>query len=366
MKTVFTNRDICHVFANSRATTQTNGRTSSGSIFFLNDTIYSYGEHFPMAGFLRAAILDDYGHSMYVVLVNPDSYSVTTNKHQAYVRGAFHGLTYRTFSVPLPRNWNARQGLTPEMAEAAQTRYAKECEDLMGKAKRSRKYADSLRDSAKGTFAEWVDFCRHFDLQAPAGGDELNPDAIASELEAIAERHRIRLADQSREDAIRNASRNVGAFDAFRNGASDYAARELSHFIGKTYGLPPELHHLSAALAMDGHGQIRTPEDGPIEVVTSRGARVALGDFMRAYAILQKNPSALKGRHIGAFEIVDVVGDALHGGYVSIGCHAIPLAECDRIARTVGNNPPTIDPVADALAELERKAERTPKATATA
>lgn len=53
-----------------------------GSVFAQGDTIYSYGTHFPMATVYR----DNKGRARFV-LVNGDTYSVTTSGHQSMVRG---------------------------------------------------------------------------------------------------------------------------------------------------------------------------------------------------------------------------------------------------------------------------------------
>lgn len=69
MKTVFNNSEICHVFARQ---SQTEGKTSNGSMFFRNNVIYSYGYHFPMA-----AIDIDKN----IVFFTSRTYSITTAKH---------------------------------------------------------------------------------------------------------------------------------------------------------------------------------------------------------------------------------------------------------------------------------------------
>lgn len=79
MKTVFSNSEICHVFARQ---TQETGRTSNGSIFFRNNVIYSYGHHFPMC-----AIVGN------LAVITNRSYSNTTAKHLIKVRQAVSHLT---------------------------------------------------------------------------------------------------------------------------------------------------------------------------------------------------------------------------------------------------------------------------------
>lgn len=75
MKTVFSTRQCVHVWAQQ---SQEKGRSSKGSIFFQDKTIWSYGTHFPMAHFWN----DE------TVIINSDSYSSTTQKHMSYVRQA--------------------------------------------------------------------------------------------------------------------------------------------------------------------------------------------------------------------------------------------------------------------------------------
>ncbi len=75
MKTVFTNYDCVHTFAQR---TQNNGRTSNNNIFFEGDKIYSYGYHYELGRFL-----DDK-----TILINNEGYSVTTGKHIRLLMGA--------------------------------------------------------------------------------------------------------------------------------------------------------------------------------------------------------------------------------------------------------------------------------------
>lgn len=75
MKTVFDNKQLAHVWAQQ---SQDAGRSNNGNVFFHGPTIYSYGHHFPLAHFFTDNI----------VLINGDSYSNSTSKHQSYVRQA--------------------------------------------------------------------------------------------------------------------------------------------------------------------------------------------------------------------------------------------------------------------------------------
>jgi hypothetical protein len=74
MKTVFSNSEVAHIWASQ---TQNEGRSSNGSYFFRNNTIYSYGHHFPIA-----TIKDN------VCYFTTRSYSNSTAKHINYAAGA--------------------------------------------------------------------------------------------------------------------------------------------------------------------------------------------------------------------------------------------------------------------------------------
>jgi hypothetical protein len=90
MKTVFNNSMVCHVWANQ---SQEHGRNSNNSLYFENDTIYSYGRHFPIA-----KIVDDY-FGQPTVLFNQANYSNTTAKHQSDCHYAIDKEKYNQFTV---------------------------------------------------------------------------------------------------------------------------------------------------------------------------------------------------------------------------------------------------------------------------
>jgi hypothetical protein len=79
MKNIFTNSELAHTYANQ---SQQRGRTSSGSFYFEGKTIYSYGQHFPIANI----VTNDKGEE--VMLFTYRNYSNTTSKHISIVRNA--------------------------------------------------------------------------------------------------------------------------------------------------------------------------------------------------------------------------------------------------------------------------------------
>lgn len=84
MRKVFANSMVAHVWAQQ---TQPEGRSANGNLYFNGGVIFSYGSHFPIARFCSERIGD-----RQVVLISNQSYSVSTSRHQTYVRRALHGL----------------------------------------------------------------------------------------------------------------------------------------------------------------------------------------------------------------------------------------------------------------------------------
>ena len=94
-------KQLLHIFAQRE---KPSGKC--GTVFFDGDTAYSHGTHFPLATF------HDHKRRGTIVLLNSQSYSNTTSKHQAHAR---HGivtdqkyasvlstLTVSTNKAPLP------------------------------------------------------------------------------------------------------------------------------------------------------------------------------------------------------------------------------------------------------------------------
>ena len=75
MRKVVSPQDVAHLFATQ---SQSEARTQSGSLYFYNDKIYSYGSHFCIARFVDSKTL----------LFTERRYSKSTSKHINYVRHA--------------------------------------------------------------------------------------------------------------------------------------------------------------------------------------------------------------------------------------------------------------------------------------
>src|SRR4051794_17602476 len=81
MRTVVDSREVAHLWAH-RA--QEHARDRGGKLYFNGDTIYSYGEHFPIARHV-------YHGDQHIVLFTCMGYSNTTSRHKRRVLSALNG-----------------------------------------------------------------------------------------------------------------------------------------------------------------------------------------------------------------------------------------------------------------------------------
>lgn len=76
------NRDVANAYAHNRV-------MHSLHMYIDNGAIYSYGDHFPIA--YRTG---KYSNGQEIALINSDSYSVTTNRHQHEVKRALNNCAF--------------------------------------------------------------------------------------------------------------------------------------------------------------------------------------------------------------------------------------------------------------------------------
>lgn len=98
MKTVFSNSELAHIWIHGK---QDYGRNGNGSFYFDDNTIYSYGSHFPIATKLTNK------RGEICILYTTESYRITTAKHKNEVwRAIPKNEKYKVFNIPLINNVN--------------------------------------------------------------------------------------------------------------------------------------------------------------------------------------------------------------------------------------------------------------------
>jgi len=315
-KHVFDTGEIPHLWAHR---TQEEARNRQGNLYFIGDTIYSYGSHFPIA----RHVVSEAGER--AVLLTTATYSVTTSSHCSAVRSAIPSGT-RIFHVPIvchgryngsELTTNDHAGNLADYAERiekhvitsarARSSYAKEW---------NHERAVRLRDEA---FA----YSAFFGLPVPSIPEV--PELDSEALTAIRKREAKRAAEkaeQTKRDRAEAIVRQQELITKWRAGQHS----------GCLYDVP-------AMLRIVGD-----------EVQTSRGARFPIAHAKRGLAFVRKvrgsgQPYVRNGHtiHLGPYAIDRIEQD----GTVTVGCHVVSWEEIERIAPSLDSvsvSPSAIDP----------------------
>lgn len=287
MKTVFSNSQLCHVWAQQ---TQERGRGSN--MYFQGDEIYSYGSHF-----LAAKIFTRSKHRL--ALVNERRYSSSTSRHLSGIRSALRGLI-PYIEVPNPSDLGHKLNI-----EFLESRIYEQIDSIFGSGKI--KYRDGIKyqmeylQSAVKDFNLYQEFTHgnmfkipeHFEADLREHLEYRYQRYLQSQtLEALQKANLERDKKQAR--ALKLAETAVTAW--IQTGESQYLKhiRELNlDFI-----------------RVNGN-----------EVVTTRQATVPLPDAKRLLMALL-NGKNIEGSRIGSFTI-----DRVEGDLIKAGCHRLSLKQ---------------------------------------
>lgn len=154
MRTVLTNQEVAEAWA---AQDRPEARNQSGSLYFVGRTIYSYGNHFPIAAFTPSPT----GNRL-AVLFSHRSYSVTTSAHQRRAWSAWYRCPHRgaceKFRVFSP-DWSPSDNLDD---------YTGRIKNTADRARRARSRRPWLIEQGRKLVAERRRFCEFFGLDCPA------------------------------------------------------------------------------------------------------------------------------------------------------------------------------------------------------
>lgn len=302
MRSVFSNREAAHVWASR---TQC-GRSSNGSIFFDRASIYSYGSHFRMAQF----VTNEAGEV--ACLINPDSYSITTAKHQSLVRQALPSYVLRLTAPQAERNDAAVLKFHTDAAEVA-----------WRKAARARVHGPAFIVRAQEHVEEFNRYAAFFGIAERM--------AMPDNVEAAMLQARERAAAEAKRNAAERAAREVEREAARVRRAADDAVQMARWLDGAPIHAP---YTDETRLRINGD-----------DIETSRGASVPVAVAPMLWDRI--NSSRLAGVdvdytphtvRIGPYELRTIRAN----GDVQIGCHHLTYAELARIAGLLGLAVPAV------------------------
>jgi len=320
-KHVFDTGEIPHLWAHR---TQDEARNRQGNLYFIGDTIYSYGSHFPIA----RHVTNDGGER--AVLLTTGTYGVTTSSHCSAVRSAIpSGI--RVFRVPnVCHGRYSGSDLTADDHVRNLADYTERIEKHVITSARARssytkewnhEHAVRLRDEA---FA----YSAFFGLPIPNIPDVPKLDSDA--LTAIRKREAKRAAEKAEQTKRERAEAIVRQQELI-------IKWRAGQYSGCLYDVP-------VMLRINGD-----------EVVTSRGARFPISHAKRALAFIRRVRESGQAYvrnghtiHLGPYAVDRIEPN----GIVRAGCHVVSWEEIERITRLL-DSIPTSTPATDSTSEVQ-------------
>lgn len=295
-----THDEVAHSWAN-----KAKPRLKGANMYFEGDTIYSYGNHFPVARHVCTDRNDN------VVLFTTRDYSVTTSAHKSTIGRACSHL--ETFSVPFINASTFTNNHEMNLRD-----YQDRIRELVGKAKRAVKYGNGYLDQLDNLHEQARRYAKLF-LGSVRKAGNLNLLLTSEERAAIIEKSERHHEQHAKRLIARRAAADKRAAELVPQWLR-HEIRSLPHGIGKVY--------LRCSLA--------GMENNSATVQTSHGATVPYGEAKVTYKFAMRYRKA--GWHdngerhsVGGFSM-----SAVNENGIVIGCHRIAWEEIDRFAKSQG------------------------------
>ena len=275
MKKVFTNSEICHVYAQQ---TQNEGRTSAGNIFFYNNKIYSYGYHYKLAEIIENN----------TIIINNSGYSYSTAKHINLITNAtrqYRQIFYRDIDL------NYVYG---EIIKAS---------IKIVKAKKPEIYAFTIiRKFEKLT--EYLKEFKKVNILKDSKYLELKKiyKSIAKDKDKFIE------AGKEREKKQKEKQQTE-----FKINLTKFFNYEINYFTKKT-----------------NEDFLRISQDKTM-IETTQGVKIPIQEAKKLYLMIQEGKD-IKGLRISNFTIISI------NGTLKIGCHKINIKNVHEIGQILINN----------------------------
>ena len=285
MKTIYSNSDLIHAFANRNIES---GRNSTGSLFLASKgkEIYSYGYHYLLSEHLNNS----------TVLINDTGYSATTGKHISMVRNA----------VSHKKRFYYSQCEIKAVSERV-----KELLKKLATARKPELYIDPIKNLINAFF-EYQKYVRENDLKKfkyDLRGEKVRYlKRVLDNVEAAAKG----LVKEVKRAQALARKRNQKRLQAEKNKALENVKRFKDGKIGYIYG------------RILGEDFLRLSNDLQ-HVQTSQGVAVSLSDFVKLAKAFKRGVDIV-GRSISNYRV-----NAQNKNFVKVGCHTIYKSEVDYI-----------------------------------
>jgi hypothetical protein len=272
MKTVFSNSEIVHIFAQQ---SQQSGR--SGNMFFEGNKIYSYGRHYLLAEILEGTS---------TIVINDEGYSNTTQKHISLITQATRQYKqYFTKQVDLALVHQQIIALNDRLPRAIKKEII--CSDIIDLFEGLQSFL--IETNKEGKF-EWNEFK---EIKAIYESISINKDAYI--LAAKEREQKKKLADKAK------------------------LAEDLTKFMDYEIGY---INSKSSNIDF-----IRISQDKQY-IETSQQVRIAIDEARMLYELIASGKD-IKGYRISNYTVLSL------NGVLQIGCHRIDVKNMHKVGQKI-------------------------------
>ena len=270
MRKVFTNTEIVHVFAQQ---SQSEGR--SGSMFFQNTKIYSYGYHYLLGEFIDPD----------AIVINDKGYSNSTSKHISLLYGATSHL--RQFFKTTSDIDIVHSSITDSLTKmsTARTRKGDYMSSIYNNYTKLNEYLEYTNTKDKLGYGDAIKYKEICEIVSRLDADK---DGILAEI-----------ADIEKKRREREKAKQLEHLAEWRN-----------HERSWVNGLPKSYLRLS--------------QDGE-SIETSKGVRIERDKASVLYKLIKA------GKDINGFKLDYYTVIGVKDNTLKIGCHDIPMTEVNTI-----------------------------------
>jgi hypothetical protein len=286
MKTIFTNTELVHTFAQQ---TQQEGRTSTNGMFFVSNKIYSYGYHY-----LLAEILPNN-----VVLINDSGYSNSTAKHINLITNATRQYKQYFFNDICFNNvYNSVTNASKSIVKAI----------------KKERYANEIITK----FESFTNFLNLFDKAIIKGYNEYHlqdkrvfiKDEKYKEIKKIykaIEKNKDLFVEQAKE---REAKAKIKEEKKYKEQLTKFFNYEINYITNKT-----KIDYL------------RISED-KTQIETTQNVKVSIDEAKQLYNMIEQGKD-IKGVKISNYVVISL------NGVLKIGCHNINTDNMKQIGELI-------------------------------
>lgn len=290
MKKVFSNSEICHVFAQQ---TQEEGRTTTDNMFFYGKKIYSYGYHY-----LLAEVINDDS-----ILINNSGYSSSTGKHINLITNATRQYKQHFYNdVCLNNVYNSILGYSKSIINA----------------RKKEIYAIEIIKK----FESLLSFANEF-KKVPTSNNSTQDSFIT--LIELKKNERFKAIQKIYKAIVKDKDAFIEAGKERDKKAKLKAEKEYKDLLNKFFNY--EIEYITRKVNED---YLRISQD-KTQIETTQGVKINIQDAKNLYNMIQEGKD-IKGTRIDNYTIISL------NGTLKIGCHNINVKNMHEVGTQLINN----------------------------